>query len=153
MKGLAPYRPLFTGGMKTWSPFTFENRIRRFFGPELFPELLEEPFAWTPEIDLVDVNGEFILTAELPGMKLEDVEIEVVDNVLMLKGEKKQFEQWKEANLKVAERNYGMFERSFTLPLAVVVDKIHAEFQNGVLTVHLPKTEEARGRRIKIEAK
>lgn len=149
---LTHYRPLMARG-KPWTPFSFENRIRRFFPQELLPEFLEEPFAWTPVIDLVDANGEFVLTAELPGMKLEDVEIEVVDNVFLLKGHKKQFEQWKEGDYRVAERNYGMFERSFTLPRAVLVDKIHAVFNNGVLTVHLPKTEEAKGRRIKIEAK
>ena len=152
MKNLTHYRPLMQAG-KPWTPFSFENRVRRFLGPELLPEFLDEPFAWTPVIDLVDVNGEFVLTAELPGMALEDVQIEVVDNVFMLKGQKKQFENWKEGDYRVAERNYGMFERSFTLPRAVVVDDIHAEFENGILTVHLPKTEEAKGRRIKIEAK
>ncbi len=152
MKTLKPYRP-FEGALKPWTPFSFENRVRRLLGPEFVPELLEEPFAWKPAIDLVDVNGEFVLTAELPGMKLEDVDIEVVDNVLSLKGEKREFEEWKEANYNVAERSYGMFERFFTLPRAVVIDEIYAEFDNGVLTVHLPKSEEAKGRRIKIEAK
>jgi HSP20 family protein len=153
MKTLTHYRPLLEGGLKPWTPFSFENRLRRIFGPEFMPEFLEEPFAWTPVIDLVDANGELVLIAELPGMKLEDVDIEVVDNVLTFKGEKRQFEEWKDALYKVAERHYGMFERSFTLPRAVMVDKIHAEFNNGILTVHLPKTEEAKGRRIKIEAK
>ena len=152
MKTLKHYRP-FEGALQPWAPFSFENRVRRFFNPDFLPELLEEPFAWKPAIDLVDVNGEFVLTAELPGMMLEDVDIEVVDNVLSVKGEKREFEEWKEANYNVAERSYGMFERFFTLPRAVVVDEIRAEFDNGILTVHLPKSEEAKGRRIKIQAK
>ena len=152
MKTLTHYRPLLASG-KPWTPFTLENRLRHFLSPELFPEILDEPFGWMPAFDLVDVNGEFVLTAELPGMVQKDVEIDVVDNVLTIKGEKKQFEHWKEAEYKVAERHYGWFERSFTLPRAVMVEKIHAEFDNGILTVHLPKTEEAKGRRIKIEAK
>ena len=150
MKALTQYRPLLQSGLGTWNPFQFENRIRRMFGPEMLADFPEGSFAWSPEIDLVDVDGEFVLTAELPGMKLEDVEIELADNVLTVKGEKHQFEHWKGVPFQVAERTYGAFERSFTLPRSVIVDKIHAELENGVLFVHLPKAEEARGRKIPI---
>ncbi len=150
MKTLQPYRPLLP---PSWLTPGFENRLRRFFGPELWPEIMEEPFAWTPRIDLVDRDGELLLTAELPGMTLKDIEIDVVDDVLTLKGEKKNFEEREKGSLQIAERTYGMFERAFTLPRYVKADKIAAEFKNGVLTVHMPKAKEAQGRKIEIAEK
>ncbi len=155
MKTLAHYRPMLHTGLKPWTAFPpFENRLRRIFGTDFFPEgLYEEAFAWTPEIDLVQATKEWLLTAELPGMKMDDIDIDVVDDVLTLKGEKKRFKEMAEENYKVSERAYGMFERSLSLPRGVEVDKIKAELENGILTVHLPFTEEARGRRIPIKNK
>lgn len=150
MKTPAPLRPYPFMGLKPWTPFRLENRIRQLLGPEFFSE---ETFVWAPEVDLIDVNGEMIMTAELPGMKLEDVTIEVMDEVLTLRGDKKQEELYKEGTYQICERSYGAFERSFTLPRSVDVEKIRAEFRNGILTVHLPKLEEAKGRKIQIEVK
>jgi HSP20 family protein len=154
MKTPAPLRPFPFVGLQPWTPHRLENRLRRLFGPEFLSEFLpEEAFAWAPEIDLMDVNGELVLTAELPGMKLEDVTIEVMDDVLTLRGDKKQEEKYREGSYQICERSYGAFERSFTLPRSVDVEKIRADFENGILTVHLPKLEEAKGRKIQIEVK
>ena len=130
----------------------FENRLSRLFGPEFWHEI-EEPFGWGPDIDLVDGDGEMLLTAELPGVKEEDVDISVVDGVFTLKGEKKQEKTEEGTDFRISERSFGSFERSFTLPRSVNTEDIKAEFEEGVLTVHFPKMEEAKGRQIKINAK
>ncbi len=153
MKTLTHYRPMLHAGLKPWTAFPIENRLRRFFGPDFFPEFYEETLGWTPEIDLVQATDEWLLTVELPGMKMDDIDIDVIDDVLTLKGEKKRFKELAEENYKVSERAYGMFERSFTLPRGVEVDKIKAELEHGVLIVHLPFAEEVRGRRIPIKGK
>ena len=150
MKGLTPYRPLFHTGLKPWLP---ENRLGRFFGPDFFPEFYDDTFAWTPGVDLVQLDDEWLLTAECPGMKMEDIEIDIVDDVLTVKGEKRRFEEKSDEHYTISERNYGMFERSFTLPRNTNAEKIKAEFENGVLSVHIPLAEAAKGRRIAIKAK
>ena len=107
------------------SPFPttfFDNRISRLFGPELWRDV-EEPFTWGPSIDLVDSDGELVLTAELPGMKEEEVDITINDGVLTLKGEKKQEKTRKGADYRISERSYGAFERSFTLPRSVDTER------------------------------
>ena len=151
MKGLTEYRPLLHTGIKPWTAFPMENRLRHFFGKDFFPEFYDEPFAWTPVIDLVHFEDEWLLTAEVPGMKLEDIDIDVIDDVLTLKGEKKRVNEVTDEHYTVSERAYGMFERSFTLPRIIDAEKIKAEFENGVLTVHLPLSEETKGRRIPIQ--
>jgi HSP20 family protein len=132
----------------------FENRLSRMFGEPVWEA---EPMSWTPVVDVAESEGELILTAELPGLDEENVEIEVEGNVLTLKGEKtSEFEKEEgkgERKMRMWERRYGAFTRSFTLPGTVEADKIEAEFDKGVLTVHMPKTKEARGRHIKINAK
>lgn len=129
----------------------FESRIGRLLG-EPFGET--EPFGWTPAVNVVETEGEMTLTAELPGVGPDDVDIELENNVLRIHGEKKvEREEKEEGKVRIYERAYGEFTRSFTLPATVAADKIAAEFENGVLTVHMPKTAEARGRRIKVEAK
>jgi HSP20 family protein len=137
------------------SPFPttfFDNRISRLFGPELWRDV-EEPFTWGPSIDLVDSDGELVLTAELPGMKEEEVDITINDGVLTLKGEKKQEKTRKGADYRISERSYGAFERSFTLPRSVDTEGIKAHFEDGLLTVHFPKMPQAQGRHIKIGKK
>ena len=129
----------------------FENRLSRLLG-EPFAEA--EPFGWTPAVNVVEHDDEMILTAELPGVMPDDVDIDVEGNVLSIRGEKKvEHVEKEEGKLRVYERAYGEFVRSFTLPAFVNPGKIAADFENGVLTVHMPKTTEARGRKIKVEAK
>ena len=130
----------------------FENRLRRMFG-EAFGET--ETLGWTPVVDVVETDEALKLTAELPGVGPEDVEIEVEGNILTIHGEKKvEREETKaEGRVRLYERAYGEFSRSFTLPTSVNPDKIAAEFEDGVLMVHMPKTTEAKGRRIKVQAK
>jgi HSP20 family protein len=107
----------------------------------------------SPAIDIAEEEGSYKLTAELPGMAEKDIEISLTDDVLTIKGEKKQETEKKEANFYLSERAYGAFQRSFVLPDKVDTDKIGAEFAKGVLTVTLPKLPEAKAEPKKIEVK
>lgn len=107
---------------------------------------------WMPAVDLVENESEFRLVAELPGLAKEDVKIALTDNVLTLRGEKKAQVDEKQDNWHHVERAYGSFERSFTLSNAVDASKVKAKFDNGVLTVTLPKSEDKRPREIRIDA-
>jgi len=113
---------------------------------------LPEEMGWTPLVDLVDTDGEYTVTAELPGVKPDDVEVDVEDDVLTIKGEKKEERKEETKGRRIYEREYGSFERSFTLPRSVDADRVKAEFKTGILTVHLPKREEAMGRKVAIES-
>ena len=96
-----------------------------------------------PAIDLAEKEKEFEITAELPGLDDKNVEIKVANNTLTIRGEKTEEKEEKEKDYHLSERRYGSFQRSFTLPDGVDADKIEASFAKGVLTVRLPKTEEA----------
>jgi HSP20 family protein len=111
-----------------------------------------EALAWTPTVDLTDTNGEFTLTAELPGVEPKDVEVSVEDGALTIRGEKKEERKEETKGHRLYERSYGSFERSFTLPRSVDPDQVKADFENGVLTVHLPKREGATGRKVEIQS-
>lgn len=100
--------------------------------------------ALTPAIDIVDSDKEITMTAELPGMKEEDVEVVLRDDMLTVKGEKKSERKEEKENYFLAERRYGAFERSFRLPDTADADKIKASFADGVLTVTVPKKAEAK---------
>lgn len=107
---------------------------------------------WGPPVDLEETENELIFTAELPGMNKDDVDIEIENGVLAIRGEKKEERKEEQKGRRyVYERQYGSFLRSFTLPRSVDQDRIRARFDNGVLTVTLPKTEQARGKRISVE--
>ena len=108
--------------------------------------------AWSPSVDIFENQNEIVLEAELPGMKAEDVNISIENNVLTLHGERK-FEKKDESdNFHRVERSYGSFTRSFTLPPTVSSEDANAEFENGVLRLTLAKREEAKPRRIEIKA-
>jgi len=131
---------------------TFGNRMRSFFDyPSVFTApLLTEATGWMPAVELVEADGEFVLTAEIPGMGKEDVDISIEDGVLTFKGEKKFEHEEERDRMHIRERQYGAFQRSFTLPRNVEAQKIKAEYHDGVVRVHLPKGPEAKGRHIEI---
>ena len=106
---------------------------------------------WYPAVDVKENENEYKLVAELPGMTKEDVKISVTDNIVTIRGEKKASHEEQNENWHQVERTYGAFERAFTLGTAVNATGVKARFENGVLTVVLPKSEEARPREIRIE--
>jgi len=105
---------------------------------------------WAPAVSVQEMPDSLAVTAELPGVNPADVEVTVENGVLTISGEKNPAEAT--GNIHLDERRYGRFERSFTLLQSVVADDIRAEFANGILTVSLPKTAEAKPRRIQIES-
>lgn len=106
--------------------------------------------AWNPSVDIYEDKENLVLEAELPGMKREDFELSIENNVITLHGERK-FEKKSEGdNYHRVERSYGSFTRSFTLPQTVTPDGAVADFANGVLRVSLPKREETKARKIEI---
>jgi HSP20 family protein len=106
-----------------------------------------------PAVDVVEKEKEYQLLAELPGLDEKDVEVSVADDILTIKGEKKEEKEEKAKNYYVSERRYGTFQRSFQLPAGVDAEKIEANFQKGVLTVTLPKAPEALKKEKKIAIK
>jgi HSP20 family protein len=95
---------------------------------------------WVPPIDVQETDKEYLLNVELPGIKKEDVKVEVLEGVLTIEGERKQEKEEKGKRFHKVERTYGKFVRQFTLPTEVAADKVEAAFKDGMLNVHLPKT-------------
>ena len=106
-----------------------------------------------PAVDLYQTDDEVVVKASLPGLKAEDVQITVTGEMLTLKGEFKQKEDVKEKAYHLREQRYGIFERTFALPTEVVSDKAKAEFENGILTITLPKAEEVKPKMITVKAR
>jgi len=140
-----------------WRPFrdivTMQDDMNRFFEDFFGHPLVRTEWsdgAWNPTMDVSETKDDLVIKAEMPGMNKEDVKISIHDNVLTLKGEKKQEKEEKDANYHRIERSYGSFCRSFTLPTSVKADKVKATYKDGVLNVTLPKTEEAKPKEIPI---
>ena len=108
--------------------------------------------AWTPAVDIYESDQALTLKAELPGFSKDDVQIDIKDNVLTLKGERKREHEVKEEQYHRVERVFGAFRRSFVLPALIDADKAEATFKDGVLELKLPKAEEAKPKRIGITA-
>ncbi|HET9179281.1 MAG TPA: Hsp20/alpha crystallin family protein [Terriglobia bacterium] len=105
---------------------------------------------WVPPVDICETESSLVLKAELPGINPDDVEIRVEGGTLYLKGERKFEKDAKEENLHRVERPYGTFTRSFSLPNSIDSDRVKAEYQDGVLTLTMPKREAAKPKSIKI---
>src|SRR3954452_7701590 len=118
----------------------------------IFNSLWETPAQrhWVPEMDLVESDDHYLLKADLPGMKQEDVSIEFNDGTLTISGERKAEYERKEKGFFRLERSFGKFSRSLTLPDGVDPDRIAAEFHDGVLEVTIPKPEQRKPRRIEV---
>jgi len=105
---------------------------------------------WAPVVDMSETKDEMIVRAEVPGMAKEDITVTLQDNVLTLRGEKKEEKRELDATFHRIERSYGSFARSLALPTLVQVEKVVAAYKDGVLTVTLPKAEEVKPKEISI---
>jgi HSP20 family protein len=132
---------------------TLQEEVNRLFSTNLSRSFGDEGIgrgAWAPSVDIYENKDQIVLEAELPGMKQEDFDLSIENNVLTLRGERK-FEKTDETdNYHRVERSYGSFTRSFTLPHTVSAEGANAEYNNGVLRVTLPKREETKARRIQV---
>jgi HSP20 family protein len=114
-----------------------------------FAEERPQPAAWTPPCDIYETDAEIVVCAELPGLRREDIHVTVERNILTLAGER-HFDGENTRDYHRAERSSGEFMRSFALPNTVDPNRIRAEFNNGLLTVSLPKREEAQPKQIEV---
>ena len=142
-----------------WDPFqnltTLQDRINRLF-EESFPGAAggEEEIslcAWRPVVDIYDAADAIVIKAELPGVKKEDVSIEVKGNTLTLKGERTQDNEVSEENYYRRERCCGTFQRAFTLPDTVSADHIKARFKDGILKVEIAKPEQQAPKQVTVD--
>lgn len=106
---------------------------------------------WVPSVDVSETEGDYQIKAEIPDVKKEDVKVTVEDGVLTIQGERKQEKEEKGRRYHRVERSYGSFIRSFTLPDLVDEAHVKAEFKDGVLTLHLPKSEKAKPKAIEVK--
>jgi HSP20 family protein len=145
-------------GVVKWDPFrdllSIQDRMNRLFEETLSRSRTEEGITastWAPAVDIYETSEQIVLKADLAGLTREDVEIRVQDTTLTLRGERRFAKDVQEENYLRLERVYGPFERTFALATTVQADKIRATFRDGVLEVSIPKAEEAKPRRIRIE--
>src|SRR3954471_16117147 len=133
---------------------SLQDEVNRLFTTNLSRAFGDEGIArgaWNPSVDIYENKDHIVLEAELPGMRREDFDLSVENNVITLRGQR-QFEKTDESdNYHRVERAYGSFTRSFTLPNTVTAEGANAEYKNGVLRVSLPKREETKARRIEVK--
>jgi len=141
-----------------WEPAREMMTLREAMD-HLFDDAFTRPLTlrdgWTaPAIDMYQTDDEIVVKASLPGVKAEEVQINITGEILTLKGETKQVvEEKKDKAWHMREQRWGTFERSVALPTQVIADKAKAEFENGILTITLPKAEEVKPKIITIKAK
>lgn len=143
-----------------WDPFrnlvALQDRMNRMFEETVQAGKDTEPMrsgTWVPAVDIYEDEDEIVLVAEVPGIEMEDVDIQVRDNTLTLKGERKMEKPVNKENYHRVERTYGTFVRSFTLPSTVEQDKISANYAKGVLEIKMPKSARSKPTQIKIDVK
>jgi HSP20 family protein len=153
-KAVAPRRPFMD--LSRWER-DMERMMEDFFGRRTRPWWPERWFRTeemelaAPAVDLYEEKDDIVVKAELPGMDKDNIEVNLTDHTLTIKGEKKKEEEVKEENYYRSERSYGSFLRTLELPKGVHTDKVKASFKNGILEVRLPKTEEAKAKEVKVK--
>ncbi len=140
-----------------WDPFRdlnlLQDRMNRLFEDAGSTWHTEEPAAttsWSPAVDILETASEIMVKAELPGLERKDITLNLENNVLTLKGERKFEKETKEENFHRIERSYGHFSRSFSIPATVDEEKINADYRDGVLKIVLPKKEQVKPKQIRI---
>ena len=141
-----------------WNPAReldqMESRLARMFGVGRFRRALDdaEAFAtWTPAVDVEETPEEYVIKADLPDTKKEDVKVQVADGVLTVEGERRRENEINGKTFHTIERESGKFVRRFALPSEVAINKVDAAFKDGVLTIHLPKAEGAKPKAIEVK--
>ena len=138
----------------TRTPMRLWNEFDRLFGDSFdwLPERWQQPGNWGMAIDVAETDNEYVVKASVPGVNPDDLNVTLENNVLTIRGEVKEDKEVNEGEYHLRERRYGSFNRSVTLPAAVNADNIDATYEQGVLTLHVPKAEEVRPKRINIKA-
>jgi len=152
--GVAPWLPI--GELEPWPSYfgdwPFSRRL-----PRILEELRREwpsagrEGAFVPAMDVADSDDRYVITVELPGGRREDVQVELQEGMLTIRGEKKSEREEKKEKRRYIERSYGSFSRSFRLPADADADRLDASFKDGVLTITIPKSEAAKPRTIAIK--
>ena len=145
-------------GEDLWEPFRdlaeFESELPKWVGRRLSPALAPANGGhWLPDADITEEKDRIVVRADVPGLKQEEISVEVSDGVLTIKGERKRETESKEGKTYRVERSYGSFLRSFTLPAGIDATKVNATYKSGVLEITLPKLAEAKSKQIKVEVK
>jgi HSP20 family protein len=155
MSDVARWEPVMT----RWNPFKeledMEKRLSGYFGrPAVRAESGKEAMTvaeWSPRVDITEDDKEYVIKADLPDVKKEDIKLTVQDNVMSISGERKYEKEEKGKKYHRVERSYGSFMRSFTLPDDADASKVSAEYKDGVLNAHLPKSEKAKAKSIEVK--
>ncbi|MEJ5306692.1 MAG: Hsp20/alpha crystallin family protein [candidate division WOR-3 bacterium] len=145
--------------LQKFSPFSelfdLRKEIDSLFDDRFFGKMLQPYYEsnWTPSMDISETDKEFLVTVELPGMKKEDINLSIDNNVLTIEGERKSEKEEKGRTFHRIERSYGKFYRSVTLPKKVDEENIKATFKDGLLNITLPKVEKEKVKNIEISDK
>jgi HSP20 family protein len=143
--------PMKRSNVFPWAGFgELEQQLERLISPSPAPGQIQGE-TWMPPVDIHESEDAYTLVADLPGMKKEDISVHIVEDRVTLKGSRKREERHEEKGYRRYERAEGTFERSFRINGGVDAAKVEATFENGVLTVKLPKPEETKPRQIEVK--
>jgi HSP20 family protein len=150
--GLVPWKSRDAGVDLFDNLEDFQREMNRLFDLRLH-RVGNDAKMWAPAVDIIDEKDHIRVKADLPGMKREDIEVNMENDMLTIRGEKKEEKEVKEKDVVRSERHYGSFQRAFSLPVSVDASKVNAVYKDGVLVVTLPKKEGARPKQVKVEVK
>jgi HSP20 family protein len=141
-----------------WNPYReleeMQNRLNRLFGDSSLERTGDDGMSlsgWMPAVDVEETDSEYLIKADLPDVKKENVKVELLDGTLTIQGERRQEKEEKGKKFHKVEREYGAFMRRFALPREIDGAKVQAEFKNGVLNVHVPKSPTATPKAIDVK--
>ena len=140
-----------------WDPFrdlmSIQNELNRLFSRTFGGETEGPRGAWVPSVDVYETGDRFVVHAELPGVSADQVDISVEDSTLTIQGERRFYEGVDEGSFHRLERRFGPFARTLALPQTADPNRIEASFDAGILTIEIPKREEAKPRKVTIKAR